>query len=165
MFPPIPGWAGLHPLIVHFPIALLIVAPLFILLAILFPRARMAMAASAVVLMLAGTIAAFVAVEAGEQAAELADRTEAIAPVLDRHAELAEQTRTAFAILTVLYAAALAAPRFTRKRQWGGRAFVAMSVVYLLLYGGGLLLLVNTAHQGGLLVHQFGVRSIVAQAD
>ena len=165
MFPPIPGWPGLHPLVVHFPIALLIFAPLFVVLAIVFSRARLALAASALVLMLAGTIGAFVAVEAGEAAAELADRSEAIAPVLDRHAALAEQTRNLFAVLTVLYAAALVAPRFTRKKQWDGRAFAAMSVLFLVLYGGGVLLLANTAHQGGLLVHQFGVRSVVAQED
>ncbi len=31
-FPPFPSWDGLHPLIVHFPIALLLVAPLFVVL-------------------------------------------------------------------------------------------------------------------------------------
>ena len=31
-FPPIPSWDGLHPLIVHFPIALLLVAPLLVVL-------------------------------------------------------------------------------------------------------------------------------------
>ena len=30
--PPIPGWYELHPLVVHFPIALLLIAPLFVLL-------------------------------------------------------------------------------------------------------------------------------------
>ena len=29
--PPIPSWDGLHPLIIHFPIALLLVAPLLVL--------------------------------------------------------------------------------------------------------------------------------------
>ena len=30
--PPIPSWDGLHPLIIHFPIALLLVAPLLVLI-------------------------------------------------------------------------------------------------------------------------------------
>jgi uncharacterized membrane protein len=165
MFPPIPGWAGLHPLIIHFPIALLIFAPVFVVLAIVFPRARLALALSAGVLMLAGTIAAFVAIEAGQAAAELADRSEAIAPVLERHESLAEQTRNVFAALTLIYAAALLAPRFTKKKQWGGRAFAIMSVLFLAIYSGGVLLLVNTAHHGGVLVHQFGVHSVVAPLD
>ena len=36
MLPPIPSFDGLHPLVVHFPVALLIVAPLFLALAALF---------------------------------------------------------------------------------------------------------------------------------
>ena len=31
-FPPFPTWDSLHPLIIHFPIALLLVCPLFILI-------------------------------------------------------------------------------------------------------------------------------------
>jgi uncharacterized membrane protein len=30
--PPLPTWQAIHPLIVHFPIALLLVAPLFIVI-------------------------------------------------------------------------------------------------------------------------------------
>jgi len=29
-FPPIPNWDALHPLIIHFPIALLLIAPIFV---------------------------------------------------------------------------------------------------------------------------------------
>ena len=33
--PPIPAWTELHPLVIHFPIALLLVAPLFIVAGII----------------------------------------------------------------------------------------------------------------------------------
>jgi hypothetical protein len=37
---------------------------------------------------------------------------------------------------------------------------VIVSVVFLVLYGGAAQLLTNTAHNGGLLVHEFGVTSL-----
>ena len=38
-FPPIPSWDGLHPLIIHFPIVLLLVAPVLVLIgALLAPE-------------------------------------------------------------------------------------------------------------------------------
>jgi hypothetical protein len=39
---------------------------------------------------------------------------------------------------------------------------VVVNLAFLLFYGSGLVLLVNTAHQGGRLVHEFGVRAMVA---
>ncbi len=38
--PPLPTWDGIHPLVVHFPIALLLVAPLLVLLAAALAPAR-----------------------------------------------------------------------------------------------------------------------------
>ena len=38
--PPIPTWEGLHPLVVHFPIALLLVAPWLVLLGALLAPSR-----------------------------------------------------------------------------------------------------------------------------
>ena len=31
VLPPVPNWSELHPLVIHFPIALLLVAPLFVI--------------------------------------------------------------------------------------------------------------------------------------
>ena len=36
-FPPLPTWDSLHPLIIHFPIALLLLCPLFILISAIPP--------------------------------------------------------------------------------------------------------------------------------
>ena len=38
--PPIPSWQAIHPLIVHFPIVLLLIAPLFIVMGVVPRPAR-----------------------------------------------------------------------------------------------------------------------------
>lgn len=160
MLPPWPGWAGLHPLIIHFPIALLLVTPLFVLAAVLRPRDAPRYAMPALVLLVLGTAATFVAVESGEAAAELATRTEAIDAVLARHSGLAETTSTIFAILTVLYAAMLIVP--LRVKALARPIYTAgMNALFLALLLGANLLLANVAHQGGTLVHRFGVQAVM----
>ena len=115
MLPPWPGWDGLHPLVIHFPVALLLVAPAFLILAAVSRRHATGFRLSALILLALGTAAAFVAVETGEAAAELADRTEAITAVIARHSELAERARDMFAAITVCYALLLVLPRFVKR--------------------------------------------------
>jgi len=62
-FPPIPNWDALHPLIVHFPIVLLLVAPLFIVAALVASPARGRLfMISALILMILGTASVYLAV-------------------------------------------------------------------------------------------------------
>ena len=63
--PPIPPWNGCHVLVVHFPIALLLVAPLFILLGLVVPRLNRAFYLAGLLLMALGACGAILAVEAG----------------------------------------------------------------------------------------------------
>jgi uncharacterized membrane protein len=159
MLPPWPGLDGLHPLVIHFPVALLLTAPVFVLLAMLLPR-RTAFGVSALVMLVLGTAGAFVAVATGEAAAELATRTEAITAAIDSHASLAETARNVFAGLTLLYAGILAAPVLIKKlatRAW----VVGTNAVFLGLLLAGGLVLANAAHHGGLLVHKFGVQAML----
>ena len=53
--PPIPTWQVLHPLVIHFPIALLFVAPVFLLLAVLLPKNSRWLQLPALILMVLGT--------------------------------------------------------------------------------------------------------------
>lgn len=160
--PPVPSWDGLHPLIIHFPIALLLAAPLLILIgAFMRPKAGRTMMLAAFILMLLGTISVFVALETGEAAAELADRTPAISAQLERHEHMAETARAVFSVLTVAFGVLLLIPVVMR-REFSRAMHTIVPLLFVLAYLGGAMLLVNTAHEGGRLVHEFGVKAIVA---
>jgi uncharacterized membrane protein len=162
-FPPIPTWDGLHPLIVHFPIALLLVAPAFIVLALIWRRHGGVLMTSALVLMVLGTAASFVSVSTGEAAGKLADRTPEINRVLAHHEQLAERTRLVFTVLTVVFAGLVAGPAVLR-RELSRAPVVVLSLLFLAVYGAGAVVLVNTAHNGGRLVHEFGVHTLMPAA-
>jgi uncharacterized membrane protein len=155
--PPLPRWNALHPLIVHFPIALLLVAPLFLVAAIALPRnkAKHALLAG-FVLVLLGTGSLIFAMETGEAAAEQVNKTTQIQSVLHDHEELAETTEAVFGAITVLFAALLFGPRLFRKEMTIRTFRVTLSIL-VVVYVAGMLSLVNTAHAGGRLVHEFGV--------
>ncbi len=158
--PPLPSWDGLHPLIIHFPIALLFVAPLFVVLGIVLRRSRLFLWA-ALLLMAIGTAGTFFAVSTGEAAGKLADRTPQVAAVLERHEELAETTRIIFTALTLVFAGIVAAP--AAFRQLRGAAFrIVLPLFFLLFYGAGVVVLAHTAHNGGRLVHELGVQALMA---
>jgi uncharacterized membrane protein len=161
-FPPIPSWDALHPLVIHFPIALLLITPIFILGgALLEPVKGRPYLIAAMALLLLGTAGTFVAVETGEAAGELAERTPAVQQVLETHEALAERTRAVFSVLSVIFVVLVAVPRWT-KRADNRMATTVLPLAFLVLYSAGILLLLNTAHNGGRLVHEFGVRAMVA---
>lgn len=163
MFPPVPDFDALHPLVVHFPVALLLVAPLLVVLALAVPRHRAGIFLAAFVLMLLGTIAAYVAVESGEAGAMLVEQTPEIAPVLHEHAEMAGWVRLVFTVLTVLFGLLVLGSTVVRRPmpKW---VIPASYAVFLVLYAAGALLVANTAHRGGLLVHRYGVHAMFESA-
>lgn len=162
--PPIPTWDGLHPLIVHFPIVLLLVAPLFIVIGIAMPKSGRTMYIAALLLMALGAISALLSFATGEAAGRLAERTPEINAAIERHEQLAETTRLLFSIFTVLFGAMLYAPKLLKFDI--GRKYQAVGLaIFLFFYASGMVMLVNTAHQGGMLVHQYGVHALVAAPD
>ena len=163
--PIIPPWEGIHPLIVHFPIALLLVTPLVIIVgALLKPESGRIVLYVALALMLLGTAGTFLAAATGEAAGKLAERTPQVDAILERHEELADATRAVFSGLTIIFAAIVLVPKIFKKLSVR-LVTTVLPLVFLLFYGTGVLLLTNTAHNGGRLVHEFGVRAMVAPSS
>lgn len=159
---PISGWNGLHPLIVHIPIALLLIAPLFVIVGALLPSGRgRAFLMTAFIFIVLGSAAVFFAVETGEAAAKLATQTPEIKAVLAEHQKFAQTIQVLFSALTLAFAAMLFVPRFLR-RELDRRLHSQMLAAYLIFYLAGVLLLLNTAQQGERLVHEFKVTAPVA---
>ncbi len=145
----------LHPVLVHFPIALLLIAPVFVLLGAFQPSTRgRTLLFSALLLMCLGTIGTFAARLSGEAAARSVSKTAPAHAVLENHEELAETTAIVFAVLTLAFGATLWTIHHLSERHMLQRV---LPLVFLLFYGSGIVLLVNTAHLGGQLTHEFGV--------
>ncbi len=184
VFPPPPPPEGAHVLVVHFPIALLLAAPLLIVLDLFFPGSRGSVeipglsrlgarpmlpmgpsfALAAAVVLLLGTLGAFAAVTTGEVARDqVEDGPDEMFEVLDTHEQLGRATQTVFAVLTALYALyaifGLWVEKFERPI-----ARIAVGVVFLLCFAAAGVLLANTGHEGGRLVHEFGVKAKIAEA-
>jgi uncharacterized membrane protein len=162
MFPPLPhSLDGFHPLVVHFPIGVLLAAPLLVVLGLIVRKHKQGFLLSALAMMVVGTAFAWFAVASGEAAEELVDQSQnpALASVLAEHGELGETARNIFTILTVLLAAIIFAPVVIRK-PIRPAILLGATIVFLVLYAAGALVLANAGHAGGRLVHEFGVRAM-----
>jgi uncharacterized membrane protein len=152
-------WTSVHPIIVHFPIALLLVVPLFILIgAILSPPKGRPFLVSALILLALGTSGLFVAVPTGEAAARLTTGDDQLLEVLRQHQNLAFEARGVFVLLLVLYSAVLLPKVLLRP---GRLLSTALPLAFLLFYCTGALLLLDTARHGNALVHKFGLHAVV----
>ena len=161
--PPLPPWEGLHPLVIHMPIALLLVAPLFVVLGFL-PRVGAGFRLTALVLFVLGTVGTYVAIESGEASAQVISFTPEARETLERHAELAETTRLLFTILTVMYGLILLLPLLVRrlwKKSLPRAVFHVLMVLIILIAGVCANVLANTAHLGGRLVYVHRVENWV----
>jgi uncharacterized membrane protein len=148
-------WNSLHPVVVHFPIALLVVAPLFMLIGLRNTRNARTYAICALILMALGTVGAWVAVETGESDAQTLVLNEVQKKLLAEHQELGEATRTTFTALTVLYAVLILSP-VVLGRTFSRRGGVVLGVIFLVIYAASLVLVVRTGDLGGRLVHRSG---------
>jgi len=158
--PPIPVYRDeVHPLVVHFPIALLLVAPLLVFLAIVLARRGRWFAVSALLLLALGTGGAYWAVCSGQAARDVAENlSDDALDALDKHAELAQAVPIVFAILTGVYAAIIILPLLIRPLGHPIVIFL-LDLVFLVVLVVADLLVVHAAHSGGRVVHQFGVRA------
>ena len=160
MLPPWPGMDGLHPLVIHFPVALLLTAPLFVVLAMIRPATN------------GFGVSALRAAGARERRRRSSRSNPAslrrswprgprsINAAIAAHASLAETARNVFVALTLIYAVILAVPRLVKRfatRSW----VLGTHLLFLGLLIAGCLVLANAAHRGGVLVHRHGVQAFL----
>jgi uncharacterized membrane protein len=153
-----PRYEGLHPMVVHFPIALLLVAPVFIVLAMCLKKQAKAMLLSALVLVLMGTAFAFLATSTGEAAEDFVPDVTAARVVLGAHEEQAEMARNLFAGVALLLAVVTAVV-WVRDTKLKHSHVVMMCGLMLLVYVWPAVVLMNAGHEGARLVHEFGARA------
>lgn len=159
-FSSMPSWNALHPLIIHFPIVLLLLTPLFIVISAALPppRGRPYMIAAIFVLLL-GNASLFIATSTGN-AAVLTQPSGGVNAVLKTHKQLALETEIIFSELSAILLGIFLLPRLLRRPET--RLFsTLLPLTFLVLYSVGILFLVNTAHNGGRLVHEFGVHALI----
>lgn len=157
-WPPIPPWEGIHPSVVHFPIALACVVPLFVLLAMVWRSQARGMLTAATLLNVLAAAGAVLATTTGEAGEDAAEAIPAARDVLSQHEELGEAARN----LALVLASGLALGT-VGYWLWGHhlrhRVLVGAGIVYLVVHGLLCLGLANTAHWGGRLVHELGVQA------
>jgi uncharacterized membrane protein len=147
-----PDWNHLHPAIVHFPIALLTVAPLLVLLGLLWPAQRKGIHAMALILLAGGTVGALLALSTGEAAETFARRTPELRAALGRHEGLAQTATFLFVSLTLTLGVIRGVP-LLRKRALPIRVEQVLLLVWLVLAVVGVITLGRAGHEGGRMVH------------
>ncbi len=159
-FPGLPGWDGIHPAIVMFPVVLLLVTPL-LLLASLFARgAWRTWAGAALLTMVLGTLAAWFAVDSGHAAGQLVDKSKALEGAILRHEALGTLVRNVFTLLTLVYAALYLAPLWLR-RTVPDALRIGLYAAFLVAFAVATGLVARAADAGGRLVHEHGLQAYV----
>ena len=152
-----PDWLpNLHPIVVHFPIALLPAAALVDLLSLFSPR-RSAVRDTATWLYLAGTAFALLAYFSGRSGVDAMTLTPVVDPLVNAHEYWAFRTTWFFAFFASL--------RLAVSYVLPPRPIILL--VAFILAVGGLVMLVQTAEHGAVLVYQhgLGVREAVPTSD
>jgi uncharacterized membrane protein len=157
--PMIPSWDGIHPLLVHFPLTLFFLAPVFVLFASLTKATtRRTFLISALTVMLLGITSTYAAFEAGQSAASVTEAGE-VKTVMERHQELGSLARSSLTAATLLFGLTLLICTCFHLQVHELTGVLPLgSVVF---YALGLFWLINTAYHGERLVHEFGVGSVV----
>ncbi len=147
-----PPWNHIHPAIVHFPIALLTVAPLLVLVGLLWPAQRRGMHTSAMILLVLGVGGLLLALASGDAVERFAKATPALLAGVREHELMAQKTTLVFGLLLMTFTVLWGLP-LVRSRELPRNLERGLLMLWLLLSLGGVLALAQTGHAGGHLVH------------
>jgi len=147
-----PGFPSLHVLVIHFPVAFLVFAPIFDIGCLIF-RDRVWLDRAATTLYVLGAVAAGAAYLTGKRAAAaLEDLTPAAESAVADHENLAVLTLIALAIVTLARALVIWLARSDRRITIGIFRLAAIPIALV-----GLAMLALTADRGGRLVYTHGI--------
>jgi uncharacterized membrane protein len=156
--PVVSSWAALHPGLSHFPITLLLAAPVLILVGLILPARRKGLFEMAVWIMAAGTLFIYLSASSGDAARDSAQRPPEIAKAIAAHESIGSTARAVFTVLAILLAGFVYGPGLL-KRPLSPRGTVFLAVGFLVICAIASLLILNAAHSGGVLVHTLGVHA------
>jgi uncharacterized membrane protein len=144
----LPDWIpNIHPLVVHFPIAILIIAIFTDLLSLMIKKHNW-IQHCAFFLYTIGTVAAMAAYLSGRLAADSVHLPPMANPVLNHHSD--------FALITVLFFIFYTGIRFIVLWK-GGKRYILISSITLLFSLPGIYLIYETSEHGAELVYKHGV--------
>jgi len=145
-----PDLASLHPQIVHFVIALLIIGVLVRVISVIPGGATRAfLGPMAAILIFLGTAAAIVAVESGDEAHESVEQIPGVRPAVEEHQEWGERTRNLFILVSALEIGVLI---FAVRKPGVARGLrIASAVVGIV----GLWVIYETGEHGGNVVYRY----------
>ncbi len=144
----LPDWLpNVHPLIVHFPIAILCTA-VFLDVAALLKSSSRFLAEFPLVLYVLGSVSAIIAFFTGRHASDLVDIPTRAILAVNEHSDAALYTMLAFGIYTLVRMVVTLRLRSESK---------PLRIFMVLLPLAGLLMLAKTAEHGARLVYEFGI--------
>ena len=148
-----PPFNHLHPAIVHFPIALLMTAPLLFLVGALWPAQRRGIHAMALLLLVLGLLGGLLALATGDAAETFAHRTPELRAALKDHERAAQWTMILFGLLTLAWLIHRGVARLRRREPVPGPART-LFILWLVFSALGVAALLRTGHLGGRMVHE-----------
>jgi uncharacterized membrane protein len=144
----LPDWVpNIHPIIVHFPIAVLLIAVLVDFFSLIF-KEKIWLKYSLLLLYTIGVLSAFVAFLTGREAADMVKLPPLANPVLNEHADMALLTLLFFAVFTLIRI-------FLFWKGFDKKYWLSITLVVIVL--PGIYLLIETAEHGAELVYKYGV--------
>jgi uncharacterized membrane protein len=149
----VPPFNHLHPAIVHFPIALLMTAPLLFLIGALWPAQRRGIHAMALLLLILGLLGGLLALATGDAAETFAHRTPELRAAVKDHERAAQWTMALFGLLAATWLIHLGVARFRRQELAPGPART-LFILWLVVSALGVAALLRTGHLGGRMVHE-----------